>query len=119
MKTRKEEILEKIEEFTGNFEKPDLSKMEELITEILKFFEYSREKLQATDEADRKAALQDLQDIQKKLDELAKKALEKAGITQDQLSSFMANPQNFLPKDQDKIQKIQREIQSTQNYIKP
>ena len=117
----KNEIIQKIEALSNEIEKPDLKKTEALITETLKFFEHVREKLQSPDEADRKAALEEIQEVQKKLEELAQKALQIAGINPEQIAGIVSNPKNFSPSDWSKIQHIQDNIEknSKTTHIKP
>lgn len=118
----KNEITQKIEALTNSLEKPDLKQTEALIAETLKYFEYIREKLQSPDEEDRKAALEEIQEVQKKLEELAQKALKIAGINPEQMAKFIGNPNNFSPDDWSKIKHIQENISSSEQKntrIKP
>ena len=113
---RKKELIQKIDEASQNFSKPDLGKTEELITEVLLFFDYIRGKLQSTNEQDRASALADIQEVQAKLEEFSQKAIEASGMSPEQLGAFMANPQNFDPQDWKKLKTMEGNVRSfTQN----
>jgi len=109
---RKKELIQKIDEASQNFSKPDLSKTEELVTEVLVFFDYIRGKLESTNEKERASALADIQEVQAKLEEFSQKAIEASGMSPEQLGAFMANPQNFDPKDWEKLKNMEGNIRS-------
>jgi hypothetical protein len=114
---RSDELIQKVDELFQDFEKPDFKKIEELVIETLQFFEYIREKLQSTNGDDRQDALEEAQLVQKKLEELSQRALTSSGMTQEQLTTFLSNPQNFSQQEWDQFRKVEGDINQYQNQI--
>lgn len=114
---RKKEIIQKLDELSQNLSKSNLSQFEAVIADILAFFNYSREKLQSEDPKDREAALKDLNEVQHKLEDLSKAALDKADMDPEQLASFISNPNNFSSEDWEKLQHMSGDIHTYQKTL--
>ena len=106
----KPNILEKIDELFSDTQAPDMQKLEVLISETLKFFEYIRVKLQSPDEKERTEALEMAQKLQHKLEGLADKSLSDSGMSRDQLFNLLANPTNFSGEEWKKYKAAEKEI---------
>lgn len=91
----KSNILEKLDSIFDDLQKPDAQKLELLVSETLKCFEYLREKLSSSDPKEKEEALEMTYQLQRKLEVLADKALGVAGIDHDQLKTLLSNPKNF------------------------
>jgi len=106
----KPNILEKIDELFGDSQAPDMQKLELLISETLKFFEYIRVKMQSPNEEDRKEAIEMAQKLQQKLEGLADKSLASSGMSRDQLYTLLSNPNNFSGEEWKKFKAAEKEI---------
>lgn len=106
----KPNILEKIDELFGDSQAPDMQKLEVLISETLKFFEYIRSQMQSPKEKDRQEAIEMAQKLQQKLEGLADKSLASSGMSRDQLYTLLANPNNFSGEEWKKFKDAEKEI---------
>jgi hypothetical protein len=89
-------------------------KIENLVHESLKLFEYLRDKLQSTDPQEREKAMVLAQELQKKLEEQAEKALKETGMDRAQLEQFLASQSNFAPEEWNVLEKTQQELSAYQ-----
>jgi hypothetical protein len=103
-------ILEKFDELFGDLDKMTPQKVEMLVHETLKFFEHLKTQLTSGDEKTRKEALDTAVELQKKLEAFSKKALEKSGMTPEQLQKFITAPSNFSNDEWNAFQSSQKEI---------
>lgn len=106
----KPNILEKIDELFGDPQAPDMQKLELLISETLRFFEYIRAQMQSPKEEDRKEAIEMAQKLQQKLEGLADKSLASSGMSRDQLYTLLSNPNNFSGEEWQKFKTAEKEI---------
>ncbi|MBS0616253.1 MAG: hypothetical protein JSR58_06870 [Verrucomicrobia bacterium] len=104
------DILKKFDELFGDLDAMTPQKVEMLVHETLKFFEHLKTQLTSGDEKARKEALDTAMELQKKLEAFSKKALEKSGMTQEQLQKFISSPTNFSPDEWRAFQSSQKEI---------
>lgn len=104
------DILEKFDELFGDLDAMTPQKVELLVHETLKFFEHLKTQLTSGDEKSRKEALDTAMELQKKLEAFSKKALEKSGMTPDQLQKFISSPTNFSPDEWRAFESSQKEI---------
>lgn len=115
----KSDILEKIDSLFGNMENLSMDKVEGLVHETLKFFEYLRNALTSNDEKERTEAMEVAKELQKKLEEQAEKAYKAAGLSPEEIQRMMKNPSNFLPEDWNVFEKVQKEISDYQKEAIP
>ena len=108
---KKPNILEKLDELFGGSEPPSMQKLELLISETLKFFEYIRSQMQSPNEDDRKEAMELAQVLQQKLEGLADKSLVSSGMSREQLYSFLGNSKNFSGDEWKKFKAAEKEIE--------
>jgi hypothetical protein len=113
----KPNILEKLDELFGGSETPNMAKLETLIAETLKFFEYIRHQMQSGNEEDRKAAVELAQQLQHKLEGLADKSLAASGMSREQLYSFLANSKNFTGDEWNRFKAAEQEIQDYRKEV--
>lgn len=106
----KSDILEKIDELFDTGQPPNMEKLELLISETLKFFEYLRFKMESPKEEDKKEALELAQKLQQKLEGLAEKSLASSGMSRDQLQALLSNPSNFSEEEWNKFKSAEKEI---------
>ncbi len=113
-------FLENIDEIFFNDPKkqgPDIQKLETLIRESLQFFDEIRTQLQSPKEEERKEAMDQAKALQHKLEDLADKSLAEAGMTREQLTDLLANPQNFAKEDWDSYKKAEEEISTYKKEV--
>ena len=106
----KPNILENLDALFANLDKPDVQKLELLVAETLKAFEYLRDKLQSPDENVKKEAMELTYQLQRKLEDLAEIALANAGLDKDQLQNLLSNPRNFSEAQWNTFKKSEKSI---------
>ena len=111
-------ILERFDELFGDADTLDPQKIEIFVQESLKFFEYLKEKLQSSDEQEKKEALELAVQLQKKLEVFAQKALAKSGLSPEQLKNFITSPSNFTPDEWKVLQKSENDIDEYQKDLR-
>jgi len=113
----KSNMLEKLDALFEDLDKPDVHKLESLVAETLKCFEYLRDRLQSSDPAVKEEAMELTYQLQRKLETLAEKALASAGLDRQQLQALISNPQNFSQEQWNAFQESEHAIQEYKEDI--
>jgi hypothetical protein len=107
---KKSDLSERIDEIFEHPENLDMKQMESFIHEMLGFFESLKDTLVTGSEEEKKEALATAQDIQTKLQAMAKKAYEKTGMSEEDIQKFLATG-SLPPSDELKLfQNAQQEL---------
>lgn len=103
-------VLEKFDELFKDADDLTIPQLEGFVHEVLAFFETLRETLLSGSTEEKQAALEVASKLQKRLEDLAEKSMQKAGMTPDQLKSFIGNAQNFSPSEWKAYKSAENEI---------
>ena len=87
-----------------------VDKINVLISNSLKVFNEFVEVSKSGDEAKKEEALKQLLSFKEKLEDTAKKTLEKTGMNQEQLMAMINNPATFSAENQNLIKDIQQSL---------
>lgn len=87
-----------------------VDKINVLISSSLKVFNEFVEVSKSGDEAKKEEALKQLLSFKEKLEDTAKKTLEKTGMNQEQLMAMINNPATFSAENQNLIKDIQQSL---------
>lgn len=87
-----------------------VDKINVLISNSLKVFNEFVEISKSGDEAKKEEALKQLLSFKEKLEDTAKKTLEKTGMNQEQLMAMINNPTAFSAENQNLIKDIQQSL---------
>jgi hypothetical protein len=102
-----------INELDRMFENPDkiqMSQLETLLTETLKFFESVRERMQSDDPKVKEQAMQEATEMQEKLNLVTESIYKKTGLTKEKAEQILSNPSNFKPEDWMKMQSMESDL---------
>ncbi len=109
-----------VEHLNHIFENPqnvDMSELEKLLVETLKFFDSVRERLTSKDAAVREKAMEEAAEMQEKLNQVTEKIYAKTGLTKEKAQEILSNPANFKPDDWETMKKIEQELNQFQKNL--
>jgi len=105
-----EDIMKKLGRVLEDPKGLSLEQMEDFVHEMLRFFDQLKNILSTGNEEEKKEALKSAYDIQDKLQELAKKAYDQAGLSEEEIKRLLASGA-FPDKNLKVFKKAQEEIQ--------
>jgi hypothetical protein len=107
-------LADKLEDFFKDPESLNMEQIEDFVHETLKIFDSLRGTLANGSVEDKKKALEDAQEMQVKLHQVAERAYKKLGMNEEQVKKVLSEG-NF-PKEQMKhLERAQQEINDYQN----
>ncbi len=107
-------FIEHLDEIFKNPEKIDMSELEKLLFETLKFFDSIRERMTSNNAEDREKAMQEAVQMQEKLNQVTEKIYEKTGLTKEKAKQILSNPANFKREDWETMKSIEKELDQFQ-----
>jgi hypothetical protein len=112
-------ILEKFDELFSDVDAIDPAKIEIFVHESLKFFDELKTKLTSLDDKEREEAMKIAEQLQQRLELFAQKAIDKTGMTKEQLEEYVSQQSNFTPESWDSFQSAESEIKEYKKHITP
>jgi adenylosuccinate lyase len=106
----KKDILHKINALLKDKENIPIEKLEELVQEMLEFFQDISEVLNEGTGEEKKEAVGLMFEIQEKFRELGEAVAKKMGLNSDQIQK-MLNPKDFFPEQWKNIENIKKEME--------
>jgi hypothetical protein len=110
-------IIEQLDQVFENPQKVDMSQLEKLLFETLKFFDSVRERLTSSDPEEREKAMKEAVEMQEKLNQVTEKVYAKTGLTKEKAQQILSNPANFKPQDWETMKNIEKELTQFQKSI--
>lgn len=111
-------LIDKMDDFFNDPHSLNMEKMEQFVHETLRFFDQLRTTLTTGTEEEKKEALKEAQEMQAKLQEVAKKAYDKLGMKPEEVEKLLA--QGHFPKEQMKhFKNAQEEIAEYRKTMNP
>jgi len=107
---KQSQFIEHLDKIFENPEKIDMSQLEKLLFETLKFFDAIREKMTSEDPAEREKAMGEAIEMQEKLNQVTEKIYAKTGLTKEKAQEILSNPSNFKPEDWETMKHIEKEL---------
>jgi len=96
-----------LDNLIDNQEQPNIENINLLVAEAMKMFSDVQEIIKSGDAEKRKTALEELSALKDRLEEGAKIACERSGMTPEKLMELMSNPKNFGESEWDLIKTMQ------------
>jgi len=106
MKDEYEKLMKLLEES----EEGASSSLEEILKRAVNFFETLRKTFPSAEKEEKDEIIQMVNTLKKKLDEVAKKTAEKAGLSQDKLYEVSEDPSNYTPEQWHLMQETKRKL---------
>jgi hypothetical protein len=103
-------FMNQLNQIFENPEKVDMSQLEKLLFETLKFFDSIRERLSSKDPKEREKAMEEAAQMQEKLNEVTDKIYAKTGLTKEKAQQILSNPANFKPEDWETMKHLEQEL---------
>lgn len=111
---RYNKFIEKLDQILENPQDINMSQLESLLFETLKFFDSVRERLASSDPEEREQAVKEAAEMQEKLNQVTEKIYAKTGLTKEKAEQILSNPANFKPEDWETMQNIEKELSQFQ-----
>ena len=97
--------------------KTDFTDIDKAAHDLVHFFIKIQDRLSSEDDKERAAALQDLETLQKELDAYAAHAVQKSGMTSNELHQYMHNKENFSDEQWERLQAAQKELKDYEHEL--
>ena len=110
-------LIEQMDHIFENPEKVDMSQLEKLLIETLKFFDSVRDRLASSDPVERDKAMGEAVLMQEKLNQVTEKIYTKTGLTKEKAQQILANPANFKPEDWKSMKHMEKELDHFQHKL--
>lgn len=114
---RYNKFLEHLDKVFENPQNVDMSQLEALLFETLKFFDSIRERMTSKDPEERDKAMEEAVEMQEKLNMITDKIYAKTGLTKEKAQKILSNPANFKPEDWEKMKNMEKELDQFQKDI--
>jgi len=109
-------LANKLDEFFKNPESVNMEQIEQFVHETLKIFDSLRTTMMNGTAEEKQAALKQAQEMQTKLQQVAERAYNKLGMSEEQVQKMVS--EGKFPKDQrSHLEKAQQEINDYQNSL--
>lgn len=97
--------------------KTDFTDIDKAAHDLVHFFIKIQDRLSSDDDKERAAALQDLETLQKELDAYTVHAVEKSGMSPNELHQYMNNQENFSNEEWERLQAAQKELKDYEHEL--
>ncbi|MCI0381434.1 MAG: hypothetical protein L0207_00045 [Chlamydiae bacterium] len=111
------EEYEKLMELLKTSERGEKFNLEEILQQAVQFFEQLRKSFPAAPKEEKEEMLKMMQTLHLKIQEMAKLAATKAGMTENELSAYGENPSNFSPEMWSRIQETKAKLHESTKGI--
>lgn len=108
--------VKKLEELFKDISTITPDRIEGVVGEFVKTFEYLMEQMQSSDEEVRKKAFAQADELRNSLETQAEKVLEQSGLNYKDLENFAQNPDNFDEEEWTALQGAREELENYQNH---
>lgn len=113
---KQSKFIEHLDKIFENPENIDMSQLENLLFETLKFFDTIRERMTSSDPKERERAMEDAVEMQEKLNQVTEKIYAKTGLTKEKAQQILSNPANFKPSDWETMKHLEKELGQIQKH---
>lgn len=103
-------FIDQLDKIFETPEKVDMSQLETLLFETLKFFDAIRDKMSSTDPEVREKAMKEAVLMQEKLNQVTDKIYSKTGLTREKAQQILSNPSNFKPDEWNTMKNMEKEL---------
>jgi len=113
-----DEKVEKIKKMFDNIEDLTPEKLQGVVHESIKVFEEIIGKLNSPNEEERQKAMKCAAELRDLLQEQARAAMQKSGLSQEQVSKMLHDPSNFSPEEWKAFQGAKDELTTYEKELK-